>query len=107
DLFTLSLPGEVDSLAEGMPIVHLDTDPWELGKNYPEKVAILGDPKATLPELTEAVARARTGPEAERARHRLAEMQAATRQSLVHLRETSEAAVGRTPIHPLALMQAI
>ena len=34
------------------PVVHLDTDPWELGKNYPEKVSILGDPKATLPELT-------------------------------------------------------
>jgi len=107
DLFTLSLPGEVDPLPEGMPIVHLDIDPWELGKNYPEKVAILGDPKATLPELTEAVARARTGAETDRARHRLAEMQAATRQSLLHLRETAESAAGRTPIHPLALMQAI
>ncbi len=34
DLFTLSLPGEVDPMPEGMPIIHLDTDPWELGKNY-------------------------------------------------------------------------
>ena len=36
-------------------MIHLDTDPWELGKNYPAEVAILGDPKATLPELTEAM----------------------------------------------------
>ena len=35
-------------------MIHLDTDPWELGKNFPAEVAILGDPKATLPELTEA-----------------------------------------------------
>ncbi len=107
DLFTLSLPGEVDALPEGMPIVHLDTDAWELGKNYAEKVSILGDPKATLPELTEAVARARTAAETTRAHARLAEMQTATRQSLLHLRATAEAAAGRTPIHPLALMQAI
>jgi benzoylformate decarboxylase len=107
DLFTLSLPGEVDSLPEGMPIIHIDTDPWELGKNYAEKVSILGDPKATLPELVAAIARQRTAVESERARARLAEMQAATRDSLAKLRASAEAAAGRTPIHPLSLMQAI
>jgi benzoylformate decarboxylase len=107
DLFTLSLPGEVDSLPEGMPIIHIDTDPWELGKNYAEKVSILGDPKSTLPELTEAITRARSAAENERARTRLGEMQAATRESLAKLRASAEAAAGRTPIHPLALMQAI
>ena len=35
---------------------HWNTDPWELGKNYPAQVAILADPKSTLPELTAAVA---------------------------------------------------
>jgi benzoylformate decarboxylase len=107
DLFTLSLPGEVDSLPEGMPIIHIDTDAWELGKNYAEKVSILGDPKTTLPELVTAITRARTAAENERARVRLAEMQAATRESLAKLRASAEAAAGRTPIHPLALMQAI
>ena len=55
DLFTMSLPSDVDPMPPGMPIIHLDTDPWELGKNYPAEVAILGDPKATLPELTAAL----------------------------------------------------
>src|SRR5262249_38670328 len=32
-----------------------DVDPWEIGKNYPAKVAIAGDPKATLPDLAEAL----------------------------------------------------
>src|SRR5258708_3067396 len=61
DLFTLSLPDDVDPMPPGLTVVHLDVDPWELGKNYPAAVAILGDPKATLPGLAEEVRRA-TGP---------------------------------------------
>src|SRR6266705_1255289 len=57
DLFTLSLPDDVDPMPPGITIVHLDVNPWELGKNYPAAVAIQGDPKATLPELSEAVRR--------------------------------------------------
>src|SRR2546427_543254 len=51
DLFTLSLPDDVDPMPPGLTVVHLDVNPWELGKNYPAEVAILGEPKATLPEL--------------------------------------------------------
>jgi benzoylformate decarboxylase len=55
DLFTLSLPHATDPMPPGMPLIHLDTDPWEIGKNYPAQVAILGDPKATLPGITGAI----------------------------------------------------
>src|SRR5215475_2468546 len=55
DLFTLSLPSDVDPMPRGIKLVHLDLDPWELGKNYPPDVAILGDPKATLPDIIAAV----------------------------------------------------
>ena len=55
DLFTWSLPSNVDPWPPGLPLIHLDTDPWQIGKNYPAQVAILGDPKATLPEITAAV----------------------------------------------------
>src|SRR5947209_5338231 len=54
DLFTLSLPSDVDPMPPGISLVHLDIDAWELGKNYPTAVAILGDPKATLPDITAA-----------------------------------------------------
>ena len=46
DLFTWSLPSDVEPMPPGMPLIHLDIDPWEIGKNYPAQAAILGDPKA-------------------------------------------------------------
>jgi len=104
DLFTLSLPDEVDSMPEGMRVVHLDTNPWELGKNYPAEVAILGDPKSTLPEMTAALLKAR--PAAEVAQ-RLAHARAEGISSLARLNANAEALAERHPIHPLALMQAI
>src|ERR1700722_18249526 len=55
DLFTWSLPSPIHPWPAGLPLIHLDTDPWQIGKNYPAKVAILGDPKATLPDITAAI----------------------------------------------------
>ncbi|HEY0424378.1 MAG TPA: thiamine pyrophosphate-binding protein [Rhodopila sp.] len=107
DLFTLSLPGDVESMPEGFPVVHLDTDPWELAKNYPEKVSILGEPRVTLPELTEAVLKARSGMEAEAAAKRLVHVRAEGVASLQKLHAMADAVAERHPIHPLALMQTI
>ena len=107
DLFTLSLPGEVESMPEDFPVVHLDTDPWQLAKNYPEKVSILGEPKVTLPELTEAVRRARSAVEAEGTIRRLEHVKAEGIASLQKLHAMADALSERHPIHPLALMQTI
>ncbi|MDE2516037.1 MAG: thiamine pyrophosphate-binding protein [Rhodospirillales bacterium] len=107
DLFTLSLPGTVESVPEGMKIVHLDTDPWELGKNFAEDVALLGDPSASLPELTQAVRAAQGEAGAARAADRRARLAAETAASLAALRARALAAADRSPIDPLALMHAI
>jgi benzoylformate decarboxylase len=107
DLFTLSLPGDIESMPEDYPVVHLDTDPWELGKNYPETVSILGEPKVTLPELTEAVRGARSGAETERSVKRLEHAKAEGIASLHKLNAMADALAERHPIHPLALMQTI
>jgi benzoylformate decarboxylase len=88
-------------------VVHLDTDPWELAKNYPEKVSILGEPRVTLPELTEAVLKARSGVESEAAAKRLVHVRAEGVASLQKLHAMADAVAERHPIHPLALMQTI
>ena len=59
DLFTLSLGGGPEPVPPGLPIVHVDVDPWQLGKNFPTAAALLGDPRLILPELCDALERVR------------------------------------------------
>src|SRR5262245_27388228 len=107
DLLTMSLPSDVDPMPEDLAIVHLDLDPWEIGKNYPTRVAILGEPRATLPDLAEAI-EARLTPER---RHRAAERFDATRAAVARhraeLAARARAEAPRIPITPLALMHAV
>src|SRR6476660_7715450 len=107
DLFTLSLPSDTDPMPPGIALIHLDTDPWELGKNYPPQVAILGDPKGTLPELTAAVRERMSSGARGAARDRLktaSEAIAAERAALV---AKARALAGAVPVQPLALLHAI
>lgn len=107
DLFTMSLPSEIEPLPEGLPIVHLDTDPWELGKNYPEAVAIFGDPKTTLPDLVTEIEAARNPTERETARRRLEAARREAAAAREALRAQAQAEAAAVPIRPLALMEAI
>src|SRR5213594_4909549 len=107
DLFTLSLPSDVDPMPPGFDVVHLDVDPWELGKNYPAAVAIQADPKASLPELCEAVRRhaGKNGhKDAGKRREALAAKHARERDDLAR-RAADEAK--KSPMGPLALVHAV
>lgn len=107
DLLTMSLPYDEDPMPPDLPIVHLDTDPWELGKNYPTRVAILGDPKATLPDLLAAL-EMRLGPERRaRARQRLEEAGAAKARQRAELEARARAEAPRVPVTPLAAIHAV
>jgi len=107
DLLTLSLPSDIEPMPAGLTLIHLDNDPWELGKNYPPKVAILGDPKTTLPDIAAAVrARMTTGARGA-ARQRLAAAKAATLAEREALKAKARALAAATPVQPLALLAAI
>jgi benzoylformate decarboxylase len=107
NLFTLSLPGAVDPMPPAMPIIHLDTDPWEIGKNYPAAAAILGDPKATLPELS-AMTRERMSSAAKgEARARLQTAGEASLAAREELQAKARALANTVPVQPLALLGAI
>jgi benzoylformate decarboxylase len=107
DLFTLSLPSDVDPMPPGMAIVHIDTDPWEIGKNYPPAAAILGDPKSTLPELTAMVRERMSSAARGAARERLARVSEAALAEREALRAKARSLAGVTPVLPLALLHAI
>jgi benzoylformate decarboxylase len=107
DLFTLSLPSDVDPMPPDIKLIHLDTDAWELGKNYPPDVAILGDPKATLPEITAALRERMSSGARGAARERLANTSAAIAGERAALVAKARSLAGATPVLPLALLHAI
>ncbi len=107
DLFALSLPSDVSPIPPDLRMIHLDIDPWELGKNYPAEVAILGDPKGTLPELTAAIRETMSSGALGAARDRFKTASDATLAELEKLRARARALAGETPVQPLALINAI
>jgi benzoylformate decarboxylase len=107
DLFTLSLPPDVAPVPDGLPIVHLDTSAWELGKNHATAHAILCDPGPGLAALTAALEHGMTAAEKERRDARLAEATAAGEAEFAALQSRARAEAARSPVTPLALMQAV
>jgi benzoylformate decarboxylase len=103
DLFTLSLGGGPEPVPPGMPIVHVDVDPWQLGKNFPTAAALLGDPRMILPELCVAVERVRRAagiPLPDDVRPAIA-----ARRNAVVARAEQQA--GHRPVQPIALLHAL
>jgi benzoylformate decarboxylase len=107
DLFTWSLPSDIDPWPLGLKLIHLDTDPWQIGKNYPAQVAILGDPKATLPDITTAIGARMTAGAKSAASTRLKSLTDASKKERDAFRAKARAMAGRTPVAPLALLEAI
>jgi benzoylformate decarboxylase len=107
DLFTLSLPSPVEAVPGTLSIVHLDSDPWELGKNYAADVAILGDPKATLPELAAAVGERMSAAQRGAAQRRLGAAKEAAAAERAAVMAQARAEAEKMPIRPLGLWQLI
>jgi benzoylformate decarboxylase len=107
DLFTWSLTSNVDPWPKGLQLIHLDTDPWQIGKNYPAQVAILGDPKATLPDITAGVGARMNAIAKSAASARLKSTTETIKKDREAFRTKARALAGKTPVQPLALLEAI
>jgi len=107
DLFTWSLPSNIKPWPDGLPLIHLDTDPWQIGKTYPAQVAILGDPKATLPDITAALNARMTASAKAAASARLKAATETIKKDLEAFRAKARAMASKTPVQPLALLEAI
>ncbi len=107
DLFTMAMPPESGPVPPGLRIIHLDTDPWQLAKNYAVEAALLGDPKATLPQLATALRAVMDAPVRAAAKARADAVAAEIARERAALDAQAEALAARTPIAPLALMRAI
>jgi acetolactate synthase I/II/III large subunit len=66
----------------GTDIIQIDIDPFELGRNYPDTLGLMGDPKAPLAELVAAIGKpARSRSFADRCAAMVAEWRAAMAMS--------------------------
>jgi benzoylformate decarboxylase len=107
EVFPFSLPSEVEPVPVNLTIVHMHSDPWEVGKNYPAKIGIIGDLKASLPELAQIIREQRTTAQWEEARKR-AESAAQTKQTADEsLRSLAAEVANRSPLPAAVLMQTI
>src|SRR5215211_467244 len=107
DMFTLSLPSDVKAVPKHLKIIHLDSDPWELGKNYSEEVAILGDAKATVAELVRVLGEQMTAADRTRARERGEHVRAEIKADREKLRARARSEAQQQPMTALALIDAI
>tara|TARA_R110000772_G_scaffold232195_2_gene343519 strand:+ start:5479 stop:7155 length:1677 start_codon:yes stop_codon:yes gene_type:complete len=53
DPLTMSVYSPIDPLPDGMKIVQIGLNEWDIAKNYPVEIAALGDMKTTLPALAD------------------------------------------------------
>jgi benzoylformate decarboxylase len=103
----MSLNTGVEPIASGKTIVHLDVDPWEIGKNFPAEAALLGDPKTTLPELAAEVRAHMTTEARTAAEARVADITARNGRRRTAIVAKAESLSDAQPIQPMALLRAI
>jgi len=95
------------AIPEHLRIVHLDENPWQIGKNYPVEVGLIGDTKAGLAELSQHLARALTPAQQIRAQERGQRRRQAHRQALLALEARIPQERDRRPMTPLTLMSSL
>ncbi|HEV3260231.1 MAG TPA: thiamine pyrophosphate-binding protein [Gemmataceae bacterium] len=93
-------------IPEHLRLVQMDDDPWQIGKNYPVEVGLLGDLKTGLAELGEMLAEVTTASQAV-ARARVERYAASRRAAQEDLRAKMAAERERRPMTPLTLMGAL
>jgi benzoylformate decarboxylase len=99
DLLTQSQAAGMEALAPATPIVHLDDNPWEIGKNFAAAAAIQGCPKATLLLLTAGIAGCGAA--------RSAGVAAQIADAKAALLARADAAMAAMPLEPIAVLKAL
>jgi benzoylformate decarboxylase len=94
-------------IPEHVRLVHIDEDPWQLNKNYPLEVGIIGHPKAALAELAVLLDESMTPTQRQAAKIRLEEHGLKRNGECAALRADAESQKDCRPISPLYFMETI
>jgi benzoylformate decarboxylase len=92
------------AVPEHVRLVQVDDDPWELGKNYPLEVGVIGHPQPALEELAGLLDSTMTDDRRAAARARAAKLEKDHRQLRETLRRKAEGQFAARPLTPLCVM---
>ncbi|MBC8352992.1 MAG: thiamine pyrophosphate-binding protein [Planctomycetes bacterium] len=95
------------AIPEHIRLVHIDEDPWQLGKNYPVEVGVIGHTKVVLDELNDELSKSITTEQEAEVRERAAKHVAIHDAARDALREQIESQRELRPLTPLGLMGAL
>jgi benzoylformate decarboxylase len=107
DAFRQYLYHEPRAIPEQTRLVQLDEDPWQLGKNYPLEVGLIGSTKAGLAELDAALAEKITDRQREQAHERTARYTQRHDADRKKLEEHARRQQNQRPLTPLAFMSSL
>jgi benzoylformate decarboxylase len=99
--------GPMRAVPEHVRLIHLDHDPWQLGKNYPVEIGLIGDPQAGLAELDSLLDAAMTAGQAEAARTRGEKRAASHREQRERLIAQAARERSTRPLTPLTVMHSL
>jgi len=95
------------AVPEHIRLVQLDNDPWQIAKNFPVEVGMVGDPKVGLAELAFLLTEMQTKVQTAAAQARGERHGAARRAAQAELASRIAEQWSQRPMTPLALMGAV
>ncbi|MDP6445969.1 MAG: thiamine pyrophosphate-binding protein [Pirellulaceae bacterium] len=95
------------AIPEHIQLIHIDEDPWQIGKNYPVEVGIIGHTQVALSELHDLLDQRMTGERRARCAAKGDARSAAHAAARQALREQADRERGARPATPLAMMSAL
>jgi benzoylformate decarboxylase len=107
-VFRFIFPEPVESvLPAGARLIHIDLDTWEIGKNMPPALGVVGDPGAALADVLEVLRDRQTPAQAEAAQARKASITTSARARRERAAARARQAWDATPINPSRLMHEL
>jgi len=91
----------------GCAFIHVDIDPWEMGKNFAPALALLADPFWAARDIREALEAVRTPAQGAEAERRRQEIAARTAEARRRAEEQLQAEWDQQPISPMRLVAEV